>query len=98
MVKRDPDDLISALSKNLKLQHSTAPVIRFTFKRGGLWKPEFAKVHSKKAKNNLNQQIIKQFNENDQKEYPLLVRYKEGAKTKEEQPVRLNALTKLGQS
>ena len=98
MVKRDPDDLISALSKNLKLQHSTAPVIRFTFKRGGLWKPEFAKIHSKKAKNILNQQIVKQFNENDQNEYPLLVRFKEGAKTKEEQPIRLNSSTKLGQS
>jgi len=48
MVKRDPDDLISALNKNLKSQK--APVLRFTFKRGGLWKPEFAKIHSRIAK------------------------------------------------
>ena len=39
MLKRDPDDLISALSKNLKYQQQKAAVIRFTFKRGGLWKP-----------------------------------------------------------
>lgn len=39
MVKRDPDDLISALSRNLKSNQQTAPVIKFTFKRGGLWKP-----------------------------------------------------------
>lgn len=37
MVKPDPDDLISALSKNLKAKDS--PVLRFTFKRGGLWQP-----------------------------------------------------------
>ncbi len=48
MVKPDPDDLISALSKNLKAKDS--PVLRFTFKRGGLWQPEFAKAHSRKAK------------------------------------------------
>lgn len=48
MVKRDPDDLISALSKNLKSQDS--PVLRITFKRGALWQPEFAKAHAKKAK------------------------------------------------
>ncbi len=48
MVKPDPDDLISALSKNLKAKN--APVLRFTFKRGGLWQPEFAKAHSRKAK------------------------------------------------
>lgn len=48
MVKPDPDDLISALSKNLKGKDS--PVLRFTFKRGGLWQPEFSKAHSRKAK------------------------------------------------
>jgi hypothetical protein len=48
MVKRDPDDLISALSNNLKTDKSA--VLRFTFKRGGLWRPEFAKAHSRKAK------------------------------------------------
>ncbi len=35
MVKRDPDDLITALSKNLKGQKS--PILRLTFKRGGIW-------------------------------------------------------------
>jgi hypothetical protein len=34
-VKRDPDDLISALSKNLKAEK--APVVRITFKRGNLF-------------------------------------------------------------
>lgn len=48
MVKRDPDDLITALSKNLKTDKSS--VLRFTFKRGGLWRSEFAKAHSRKAK------------------------------------------------
>ena len=48
MVKRDPDDLISAISKNLKTQK--APVMRITLKRGGLWKPENAKAHSRSAK------------------------------------------------
>lgn len=48
MVKRDPDDLISALSKNLKSQNS--PILRITFKRGNLWQAEFGKAHSKKAK------------------------------------------------
>lgn len=36
MVKTDPDELITSLSKNLKVEAS--PVIRFTFKRGGIWK------------------------------------------------------------
>lgn len=35
MVKRDPDDLISAISKNLKIEK--APIMRITLKRGGLW-------------------------------------------------------------
>lgn len=48
MVKPDPDELISALSKNLKAKDS--PILRFTFKRGGLWQPEFAKKHSRIAK------------------------------------------------
>lgn len=51
MVRRDPDDIITALSKNLKAEQPQA--LRLTFKRGGLWKPEFAKAHSRIAKKNL---------------------------------------------
>ena len=53
MGKNHPDDLVSALSKNLKSEKT--PAIRFTFKRGGLWKPQYAKVHSRKAKAALKQ-------------------------------------------
>ena len=56
MVKPDSDDLISALSKNLKAKDS--PVLRITFKRGGLWKPEFAKAHSRKGKLEIKQKLI----------------------------------------
>lgn len=49
MVRRDPDDLITALSKSLK--NPNPSTIRFTFKRGGLWQTSHAKAHSKKAKN-----------------------------------------------
>jgi hypothetical protein len=47
-IKRDPDDLISALSKNLKAEKS--PVVKITFKRGDLFQKEFTKAHSRKAK------------------------------------------------
>ena len=36
-MRKDPDDLTYAISKNLKQQKS--PIMRITFKRGGLWKP-----------------------------------------------------------
>ena len=55
MGKKHPDDLVSALSKHLKAP--TSPVIRFTFKRGGLWQPHFAKAHSRKAKSALKQEL-----------------------------------------
>ena len=48
MVKRDPDQLITATSKHLK--SNTTPTLRFTFKRGGLWLPQFAKAHSRRDK------------------------------------------------
>lgn len=55
MVKRDPDDIVSALSKNLKKEGS--PTLRITFKRGGIWRSEFAKAHSRKAKQTLKEQL-----------------------------------------
>lgn len=55
MVRRDPDDIITALSKNLK--NNNSPVLRLTFKRGGLWKPEFAKAHSRVVKRSIKHQL-----------------------------------------
>jgi hypothetical protein len=43
--------LISALSKSLKAKEEK--VVRFTFKRGAVWKPEFAKAHSRLAKRSI---------------------------------------------
>lgn len=57
MVKRDPDDLISAISKNLKTPK--APVMRITLKRGGLWKPESPKAHSRASKIALKRELKK---------------------------------------
>ena len=56
-MRRDPDDLISAISKNLKGEK--APIMRITLKRGGLWKNEFAKVHSRIGKKSLKEKIKK---------------------------------------
>lgn len=79
MVKRDPDDIISALSKNIKTEK--APILRFTFKRGGLWQPTFAKAHSRKAKivirNTLKAQAA---NEGQDQVWPLLVRLRSNEK------------------
>jgi hypothetical protein len=55
MVRRDPDDIITALSKNLKADHS--PVLRLTFKRGGLWQPRFAKAHSRRARKIVREEV-----------------------------------------
>ena len=44
MVKRDPDDLISAASKNWKKENTQ--VIRITLKRGGEHLKLYAKAHS----------------------------------------------------
>ncbi len=37
MVRRNPDDIVTALNKNLKAENP--PNLRITFKRGGIWKP-----------------------------------------------------------
>lgn len=37
MVKTDPDDLLTPLSKHLKNENKST--LRVTLKRGGLWKP-----------------------------------------------------------
>ncbi len=55
MVRKSPDDLVTALSKNLK--NIKAPTLRFTFKRGGLWNPTFAKAHSRLAKRSIKEQV-----------------------------------------
>lgn len=48
MFKRDPDDLISAASKNLKREKPQ--IMRITLKRGGPHFTEIAKQHSRIAK------------------------------------------------
>lgn len=57
MVRTVPDDVITAVSSNLKAEH--APVLRLTFKRGGLWQPRFAKAHSRRAKAALRDELKK---------------------------------------
>lgn len=76
MGRRDPDDIITALSKNLKGQNS---VVRFTFKRGGLWKKEYAKAHSRVARRAIKVQI-KSEAADEEKEWPLKVRLRENSK------------------
>ena len=48
MFKRDPDDLISAASKNFKKEKPQ--IMRITLKRGGTHFAEIAKAHSRTAK------------------------------------------------
>lgn len=55
MGKSHPDDLVIATSKHLKADK--APVLRFTLKRGGLWKPQFAKAHSRIARRDIKNQV-----------------------------------------
>jgi hypothetical protein len=57
MVKRDPDDLITALSKNLKAKDT--PVLRFTFKRGGIWQPQYAQAHKRIDRAKIKEEIKK---------------------------------------
>lgn len=60
MVKRDPDDLISAASKNLKKENTQ--IMRITLKRGGDYHKLFAKAHSRIAKRDLKKQIREKAN------------------------------------
>lgn len=48
MVKRDPDDLISAASRNLKKPNTQ--IMRVTLKRGGDYLRQYAKAHSRIAR------------------------------------------------
>lgn len=94
MGRRDPDDIVTALSKNLKAQNS---VVRFTFKRGGLWKQEYAKAHSRVARRTVKEQIRSEAAD-DEKEWPLLVRFRENSKNEEgvKESKRLNCQARPG--
>ena len=96
MVKRDPDDLISALNRNLKQKN--APTLKITLKRGGIWRQEFAKAHSRKAKQALKQQLKVESTADEEKEWPLLARYRENPKDEEGNQLRIryNCITKPG--
>jgi hypothetical protein len=96
MVRTVPDDVITALSSNLKNQH--APVLRLTFKRGGLWQPRFAKAHSRKARAAVRDQLRQEAGVEDEREWPLLIRLRENSKNEEGEKVvkRLNCTAKPG--
>ena len=68
MGKKHPDDLVSSLSKLFKLDNP--PNIRLTFKRGGLWQPQYAKAHSRKAKRDLKAEIKTQASTQKSQEQP----------------------------
>jgi len=96
MVRTVPDDVITALSSNLK--NDKAPVLRLTFKRGGLWQPRFAKAHSRKAKAEVREQLKADVGIEDEREWPLLVRLRENSKNEEGEKVvkRMNCNAKVG--
>jgi hypothetical protein len=96
MVRTVPDDIITAISSNLKAEAS--PVLRLTFKRGGLWQTRFAKAHSRKAKIEIREQLRQEAMGEDEKEWPLLIRLRENGKGEEGEKTvkRLNCSAKLG--
>lgn len=96
MVKKHPDDIVSALNRNLKQQD--APTLKITLKRGGIWRNEFAKAHSRKAKQALKQQLKQESTADEEKEWPLLARYRENPKDEEGNQLRIryNCLVKEG--
>jgi hypothetical protein len=96
MVRTVPDDIITAISSNLKAQE--APVLRLTFKRAGLWQPRFAKAHSRKAKVEIRDQLRQEALGEEEKEWPLLIRLRENGKGEEGEKTvkRLNCSAKLG--
>jgi hypothetical protein len=51
MVKRDPDDLITAASKNLK--SAKTKIMRITLKRGGEYRKSLIKAHSRISRRDL---------------------------------------------
>lgn len=55
MVKEDPDDLITAASKNLKKENTQ--IMRITLKRGGEHLKLFSKAHSRIAARDLKKNI-----------------------------------------
>lgn len=62
MVKRDPDDLITAASKNLKKDKTQ--IMRITLKRGGEHLKLFSKAHSRIALRDLKRGIKQKVNDN----------------------------------
>ena len=75
MGKSHPDDLVTAVSKHFKAE--TAPVLRFTLKRGGLWKPQFAKAHSRIARRDVKNQVKAEVgNAGREQEFPLLAKFR----------------------
>ena len=73
MVKSNPDSLMLTLSKGLAQDNSH--IFKITLKRGGVFKKEHTKSHSRKAKQAL-QQELKTEAMNDQDQHPLVVRTK----------------------
>lgn len=55
MVKRDPDDLITAASKNLKRE--STQIMRITLKRGGEYTKLIPKAHSRIARRSLKTKL-----------------------------------------
>lgn len=94
MVRTVPDDVITAVSSNLKAEH--APVLRITLKRGGLWQPRFAKAHSRKARAEIREQLRQEAGVEDEREWPLLIRLRENSKNEEGEKAvkRLNCTAK----
>ena len=80
MVKRDPDDIISALSKNLRKENPQT--IRLTFKRSSPHFQTIAKSHSRIAKRNVRRAARDHSNQNPDQIWPLYVRYKESVEGK----------------
>jgi hypothetical protein len=96
MGRTAPDDVVTALSSNLK--HPHAPVLRLTFKRAGLWQQRFAKAHSRRARAAIRDQLKSEAGTEEEKEWPLLIRLRENSKGEEggKEVKRLNCSTKLG--
>lgn len=95
MVRSHTDDVITAVSKNLKAE--APPVLRLTFKRGGLWRREFAKAHSRKARVEVRE-LVKREGNDEETEWPLLVRLRENLKNEEgvKEVKRVNCQAKPG--
>jgi hypothetical protein len=81
MVRRDPDDIISALSKNLK--SANPQILRITLKRSSELFSTLPKAHSRIARRNVKRAAQEHTNQNPTDAWPLFVRYKENVEGKE---------------